>query len=194
MRIQTEGEDSDSAVHELGEWTPIIHAYRGGQPSPKAQVLPSHTFSLSAKPNTSPVGAPADAAFASFKPSYHAQQELLVAQVVALLRKQLPLLPPGPIKVQEEDFRPRGGLTLNGAMAQPLMQALQVTAAGRDLGELHLRIQPTNNTFTVATCHETTTLHLVQLKASVLRKTSYPVATYIVPPPAAERGIVSQAC
>ncbi|KAH8020257.1 hypothetical protein HPB51_025722 [Rhipicephalus microplus] len=78
-------------------------------------------------------------------------------------------------------------------MAQPLMQGLQVTAAGRDLGELHLRIQPTNNTFMVATCHERTTLHLVQLKELVLRKTSYPVATYRTPPPAAVRGFLSQA-
>ncbi|KAL3182261.1 hypothetical protein MRX96_007460 [Rhipicephalus microplus] len=190
MRVQTEGEDSDSAAHKLSEWTSIIRAYRGEQPSPKAWVLPSHRFSLSAKPNMSPVGAPVDAALASFKPSYHALQELRVAQVVALLHKQLPFLPPGPIRVV---FRPRGGLTLNEAMAQPLMQALQVTAAGRDLGELHLRIHPTNNTFTVATCHETTTLHLVQLKESVLRKTSYPVAAYIAPPPAAVRGIISQA-
>ncbi|KAL3218039.1 hypothetical protein MRX96_050885 [Rhipicephalus microplus] len=39
----------------------------------------------------------------------------------------------------ENRFRLRGGLTLNRAMAQSLMQALQVTAAGRDLGELYLR-------------------------------------------------------
>ncbi|KAH8041831.1 hypothetical protein HPB51_018625 [Rhipicephalus microplus] len=78
-------------------------------------------------------------------------------------------------------------------MAQPLMQTLQVTAAGRDIGELHLRIHPTNNAFTVATCLETTTLHLVQLKELVHRKTSYPVAAYIGPPPAAVCGVTSQA-
>ncbi|KAL3226748.1 hypothetical protein MRX96_048911 [Rhipicephalus microplus] len=78
-------------------------------------------------------------------------------------------------------------------MAQPLIQALQVTAAGRDLEELHLRIHPKNKPFTVATCHETTALHLVQLKELVLRKTSYPVAAYIASPPAAVRGVISQA-
>ncbi|KAL1425347.1 hypothetical protein MTO96_019234 [Rhipicephalus appendiculatus] len=87
---------------------------------------------------------------------------------------------------QEED------IDLNGAMAQPLMRALQVTAAGRDLGELHLRTHPTNNTFTVATSHETTALHLVQLKELVLQTATYPVTAYIAPPPAAVRGVISQ--
>ncbi|KAL1414994.1 hypothetical protein MTO96_007043 [Rhipicephalus appendiculatus] len=78
-------------------------------------------------------------------------------------------------------------------MAQPLMRALQGTAAGRDLGELHLRIHPTNNTFTVATSHEITALHLVHLKELVIQTTTYPVAAYIAPPPAAVRGVISQA-
>ncbi|KAL1445641.1 hypothetical protein MTO96_044902 [Rhipicephalus appendiculatus] len=78
-------------------------------------------------------------------------------------------------------------------MAQPLMRALQVTAAGRDLGELHLRIHPTTNTFKVATSHETTTLRLVQLKELVIQTTTYPVAAYIKPPSAAVRGVISQA-
>ncbi|KAH6920092.1 hypothetical protein HPB50_028919 [Hyalomma asiaticum] len=146
-------------------------------------VVPSRSVPVSAKPTASAVGAPADAASASLKPTYRAQQKhLRVARAVALRGKQLPLLPSGTIRVV---FRPRGGLALNGAMAQPLLRALQVAAAGRDLGELHLRIHPTNNTFTVATYHETTALHLVQLKEVVLQKTSYPVAAYIAPPPAA---------
>ncbi|KAL3205702.1 hypothetical protein MRX96_040705 [Rhipicephalus microplus] len=166
MDVQTEGEDSDPAAHELGEWTPTIRAYKGEQPSPQTQVLPSYSFSISAKPNSSSVGAPADAAPASFKPSYRAQQEQLrVALAVALRRKQLPLIPSGAIRVV---FRPRGGLASNKAMAQPLMRGLQVTAAGRDLTQLQPRIHPTNNPFTVATCHETTTLHFVQLKELVL--------------------------
>lgn len=82
---------------------------------------------------------------------------------------------------------------MNRAMAQPLMQALQVTAADRDLGEFHLRIHPTNNTFTVATPHKSTALHLIQLKEVVLQETSYPVAAYIAPPPAAAHGVTSQA-
>ncbi|KAH7974385.1 hypothetical protein HPB49_014792 [Dermacentor silvarum] len=73
------------------------------------------------------------------------------------------------------------------------MQALQVTAADRDLGKFHLRIHPTNNTFTVATPHESTALHLVLLKEVVLQDTSYPVAAYITPPPAAACRIISQA-
>ncbi|KAH8030127.1 hypothetical protein HPB51_006559 [Rhipicephalus microplus] len=107
MEVQAEGEDSDPATHELSEWTALIRAYRGEQPSPQTQVLPSHTFSVPAKTNGSPVGAPADAALASFKLSYHAQQEQLrVAQAVALRRKQLPLLPLStkePFSDQEED-------------------------------------------------------------------------------------------
>ncbi|KAH7981961.1 hypothetical protein HPB52_002259 [Rhipicephalus sanguineus] len=190
MDVQTEGEDSYPATYKPSEWTPIIRVYKGGQPSPETQVVPSQSVPVSAKPTASAVGAPADAAPASFKPSYHAQQHLRAAHAVALRGKQLPLLPPGTIRVV---FRPRGGLALNGAMAQPLMRALQVTAAGRDLGELHLRIHPTNNTFTVATAHETTALHLVQLKQLVLQTTTYPVAAYIAPLPSAVRGVISQA-
>ncbi|KAH7953000.1 hypothetical protein HPB49_003329 [Dermacentor silvarum] len=78
-------------------------------------------------------------------------------------------------------------------MAQPLMQALQVTAADRDLGGFHLRIHPTNNTFMVATPHKSTALHLVQLKEVVLQETSYPVAAYIAHSPAAARGVISLA-
>ncbi|KAH6933169.1 hypothetical protein HPB50_012694 [Hyalomma asiaticum] len=183
MDVQTEGEGTDHAMYKPSEWTPIIRAYKGGQPRPETQVVPSRSVPVSAKPTASAVGAPADAASASPKPTYHAQQKhLRAARAVALRRKQLPLLPPGTIRVV---FRPRGGLALNGAMAQPLLRALQVAAAGRDLGELHLRIHPTNNTFTVATYHETSALHLVQLKEVVLQKTSYPVAAYIAPPPAA---------
>ncbi|KAH7956538.1 hypothetical protein HPB52_010243 [Rhipicephalus sanguineus] len=156
MDVQTEGEDSYPATYKPSEWTPIIRAYKGGEPSPETQVVPSQSVPVSAKPTASAVGAPADAA---------------------------------PAVV----FRPRGGLALNGAMAQPLMRALQVTAADRDLGELHLRIHPTNNTFTVATAHETTALHLVQLKQLVFQTTTYPVAAYIAPPPSAVRGVISQA-
>ncbi|KAL1442948.1 hypothetical protein MTO96_046168 [Rhipicephalus appendiculatus] len=157
----------------------------------KRRLYPPNQSPVSVKPTASAVGAPADAAPASFKPSYRAQQQhLSVAHAVTLRGKQLPLLPPGTIRVV---FRPRGGLALNRAMAQPLMRALQGTAAGRDLGELHLRIHPTNNTFTVATSHETTALHLVQLKELVLQTTTYPVAAYIAPPPAAVRGVISQA-
>lgn len=189
--MQTEGEGTDPVTYKPSEWTPIIRAYKGGQPRPETEVVPSRSVPGSAKPTASAVGAPADAASASLKPTYRAQpKHLRVARAVALRRKQLPLLPPGTIRVV---FRPRGGLALNGAMAQPLLRALQVAAAGRDLGELHLRIHPTNNTFTVATYHETTALHLVQLKEVVLQKTSYPVAAYIAPPPAAVRGVISQA-
>ncbi|KAL1469703.1 hypothetical protein MTO96_024888 [Rhipicephalus appendiculatus] len=191
MDVHTEGEDSYPATYKPSDWTPIIRAYKDGKPNPQTQVVPSQSVPVSAKPTASTVGAPADAAPASFKPSYRAQQQhLSVAHAVALRGKQLPLLPPGTIRVV---FRPRGGLALNGAMAQPLMRALQGTAAGRDLGELHLRIHPTNNTFTVATSHETTALHLVQLKELVLQTTTYPVAAYIAPPPAAVRGMISQA-
>ncbi|KAL1478449.1 hypothetical protein MTO96_035024 [Rhipicephalus appendiculatus] len=192
MDVHTEGEGSYPATYKPSDWTPIIRAYKGGQPNPQTQVAPSQSVPVSAKPTASAVGAPADAAPASFKPSYRAQkQHLSVAHAVALRGKQLPLLPPGTIRVV---FRPRGGLGLNGAMAQPLMRALQGTAAGRDLGELHLRIHPTNNTSTVATYHETTALHLVQLKELVLQTTTYPVAAYIAPPPAAVRVVISQAC
>ncbi|KAL1418151.1 hypothetical protein MTO96_026167 [Rhipicephalus appendiculatus] len=191
MDVHTEGEDSYPATYKPSDWTPIIRAYKDGQPNPQTQVVPSQSVPVSAKPTASTVDAPADAAPASFKPSYRAQQQhLSVAHAVALRGKQLPLLPPGTIRVV---FRPRGGLALNGAMAQPLMRALLGTAAGRDLGELHLRIHPTNNTFTVATSHETTALHLVQLKELVLQTTTYPVAAYIAPPPAAVRGVISQA-
>ncbi|KAH8019484.1 hypothetical protein MRX96_019623 [Rhipicephalus microplus] len=159
--MDVQTEGEDSdPAHEHSDWTPIIRAYK------------------------------ADAAPASFKPSCHAQQELRVAQVVALRCEQLPLLPSSTIRVV---FRPRGGLALNGAMAQPLMQALQVTAAGTDLGELHLRIHPMNNTFPATTCYEITALHLVQLKELVLQKTCYPVAAYTAPPHAAVRGVISQA-
>ncbi|KAL3223513.1 hypothetical protein MRX96_049763 [Rhipicephalus microplus] len=78
-------------------------------------------------------------------------------------------------------------------MTQPLIQTLQVTAADRDLRELYLRIHHTNNTFTVATCHKTTALHLIQLEELLLRKTSYPVTAYIAPTPAAVHGVISQA-
>ncbi|KAL1479855.1 hypothetical protein MTO96_015866 [Rhipicephalus appendiculatus] len=168
----------------------IIRAYKGGQPNPQTQVVPSLSVAVSAKPTASAVGAPADAAPASFQPTYCAQEHLRVAHAVALRGKQLPLLPPGTIRVV---FQPRGGLALNGAMAQPLIRALQVTAAGRDLGELHVRIHPTNNTFTVATSHEITALHLVQLKELLTQTTTFPVAAYIAPPPAAVRGVISQA-
>ncbi|KAL3200877.1 hypothetical protein MRX96_013137 [Rhipicephalus microplus] len=166
MDLQTEGEDSDPATNELSEWIPTFRAYKAEQPSPQVQVLPYHSFLVSAKPIASPVGALANAAPASFKPSYHTQQEQLrAAQAVTLRRKQFPLLSPGTIGVV---FRPRKGFALNGAMAQPLMQPLQVTAAGRDLAELHLRIHSLNNTFTMATCHEITTLYLLPLKELVL--------------------------
>ncbi|KAL3216361.1 hypothetical protein MRX96_033114 [Rhipicephalus microplus] len=192
MDEQTESEDSDPAALELSEWTPIIRAYKGKQPSPQTQVLPSHSFSVSAKPNARVLSAlqPTLPLCLSSRAAALSKNNCVCHRRSRYEVNNFLLLPSGIIKVV---FRPRGGLALNGAMAQPLMQGLQVTAAGRDLGELHLRIQPTNNTFTVATCHERTTLHLVQLKELVLRKTSYPVATYRTPPPAAVRGFLSQA-
>lgn len=85
MDVRTEGEDSDPATHELSEWTPAMRTYNDGQSSPQTQVLPSHSVSVSAKSNASPVGAPADAAPVYFKPSYHAQQEQLRAPRVVVL-------------------------------------------------------------------------------------------------------------
>ncbi|KAL1415790.1 hypothetical protein MTO96_006569 [Rhipicephalus appendiculatus] len=194
MDVQTEGEDNYPATYKPSDWTPIIRACKGGQPNPQTQVAPSKSVPVSAKPTASAVGALADVFRrhpASFKPSYRTQQQhLRVAHAVTLRGKQLPLLPPGTVRVI---FRPRGGPALNGAMARPLMRALQVTTAGRDLGELHLRIHPTNTTFTVATSHETPTLHLVQLKELVLQTTTYPVTAYIARPPATVRGVISRA-
>ncbi|KAH7960510.1 hypothetical protein HPB49_020703 [Dermacentor silvarum] len=154
-------------------------------------VVPPHGAPVRSKPPASTVGTPADTTPATFKPTYHAQQQqLCLTHAVTLRSKQLASLPPDTLRVV---FRPRGGLALNGAMVQPLMQALQVTAADQVLGEFHLRIHPTNNTFTVATSHESTALHLVQLKEVLLQETSYPVAACIAPPPAAARGVISQA-
>ncbi|KAH6932682.1 hypothetical protein HPB50_008707 [Hyalomma asiaticum] len=125
------GEGTDPAIYKPSEWTPIIRAYKGGQPRPETQVVPSRSTPGSTKPTESAVGAPADAASASLKPTYRAQQKhLRVARAVALRRKQLRLLLPSTIRVV---FRPRGGLALNGAMAQSLLRALQVAAAGCDL-------------------------------------------------------------
>ncbi|KAH6926691.1 hypothetical protein HPB50_021206 [Hyalomma asiaticum] len=76
-------------------------------------------------------------------------------------------------------------------MAQPFLRALRVAADGRYLGELHLRIHPTNNAFVVATSHETTALHLVQLRVVVPQKSIYPAAACIAPPPAASRSTQS---
>ncbi|XP_054924221.2 uncharacterized protein [Dermacentor andersoni] len=191
MEVQSQGEDLDPTTFRPSEWTTILRAYKGGKPSPETLVVPPHAAPVRDKPAAPAVGAPADTAPATFKPTYRAQQQQLrVTHAIALRSKQLASLPPGTIRVV---FRPRGGLALNGAMAQPLMKALRVTAADRDLGEFHLRIHPTNNTFTVATPHESTALHLVQIKEVILQETSYPVAAYIAPPPAAARGVISQA-
>ncbi|KAH7980904.1 hypothetical protein HPB49_020019 [Dermacentor silvarum] len=190
MDVQSQVEDLDPTTFRASEWTTILRAYKGGKPSPEMLVVPPHGAPVRTKSPASAVGTAADATPATFKPRYRAQQQQLrVTHAVALGSTQLASFPPDTIRVV---FRPRGGLALNGAMTEPLMQALQVTAADRNLGEFHLRIHPTNNTFTVATSHESTALHLVQLKEVVLQETSYPVAAYIAPPPAAARGVISR--
>ncbi|KAH7966610.1 hypothetical protein HPB49_018006 [Dermacentor silvarum] len=190
MDVQSQSEDLYRTTFRASDWTTILRAYKGGKPSSETLVVPPRGAPVRAKPPASAVGTPADATPATFKPTYRTQQQQLrVTYAVALRSKQLASLPPDTIRVV---CRPRGGLALNGAMVQPIMQALQVTATDRDLREFHLRIHPTNNTFPVATPHEPTALHLVQLKEVVLQETSYPVAAYIAPPPAAARGVISQ--
>ncbi|KAH7958850.1 hypothetical protein HPB49_005979 [Dermacentor silvarum] len=156
MDVQSQGEDLDPTTFRASEWTTILRAYKGGKPSPETLVVPlmEPLFEISLpRPGS---------------PTYHAQQQQLrVMDAVALRSKQLASLSPDTIRVV---FRPRGGLAMNGAMAQPLMQAIEVTATDRDLGEFYLQIHPTNKTFTVATPHESTALHLIQLKEVSFRK------------------------
>ncbi|KAH7941489.1 hypothetical protein HPB49_014408 [Dermacentor silvarum] len=61
------------------------------------------------------------------------------------------------------------------------------------MGELYIRVHPTNNTFTVATVAEATALALVKIQEITIDGKKYPVAAYIAPPPAAVKGVISRA-
>ncbi|KAH8028088.1 hypothetical protein HPB51_012888 [Rhipicephalus microplus] len=142
----------------------------------------NHSAALApAQPNASNVSAPLDAASAPTRTTSKEATHLLhTRRAVVQKSKQLAALPAGPIRVV---FRPRGGLSLEKHPAASLLQALRTTVDGSTLGELHIRIHSTNNTFTVATAEEATALALVNVQAIVLNAKQYPIATYIAAPP-----------
>ncbi|KAL1471592.1 hypothetical protein MTO96_023577 [Rhipicephalus appendiculatus] len=119
-----------------------------------------------------------------------APQLLRTTRAVVQKSKQLAALPAGMIRVV---FRPRGGLFLEEHPPASLLQALHTAVEGSMLGELHIRVHPTNNTFTVATAEEATALAIVKVQEITLNGKQYPVAAYIAAPPAAVRGVISRA-
>ncbi|KAH7937245.1 hypothetical protein HPB49_009455 [Dermacentor silvarum] len=90
-------------------------------------------------------------------------------------------------------FRPRGGLSLEKLPAPSLLQALRTTPSCSVLGEVYIRVHPTNITFTVAMVVEATALALVKIQEITIDGNKYPVATYIAAPPAAVKGVISRA-
>ncbi|KAL1414381.1 hypothetical protein MTO96_030362 [Rhipicephalus appendiculatus] len=174
-----------------GEWQTVLHAYRNRAPGSNSASKPLSAASVPAEPNASNASAPPDAASASARTaSKEATQLLRTTRAVIQKSKQLAALPAGTIRVV---FRPRGGLFLEKHPAASLLQALRTAVDGSLLGELHIRIHPTNNTFTVATAEEATALALVKVQEIAIDGKQYPVAAYIAAPPAAVRGVISRA-
>ncbi|KAH7973415.1 hypothetical protein HPB49_000889 [Dermacentor silvarum] len=94
--------------------------------------------------------------------------------------------------ISPQDYHP-GGLSLDKLPAPSLLQALRTSPSCSVMGELYIRVHPTNNTFTVATVAEATALALVKIQEITIDGKKYPVAAYIAPPPAAVKGVISRA-
>ncbi|KAL1474021.1 hypothetical protein MTO96_021642 [Rhipicephalus appendiculatus] len=157
-----------------GEWQTVFRAYRNRAPGSNSAFKPLSAASVPAQPNASNVSAPPDAASATAgTASKEATQLLCTTRAVVQKSKQLAALPAGTIRVV---FRPRGGLFLEKHPAASLLQALRTTVDGSLLGELHIRIHPTNNSFTVAIAEEATALALVKVQEIAIDGKQYPVA------------------
>ncbi|KAL1419587.1 hypothetical protein MTO96_025250 [Rhipicephalus appendiculatus] len=191
MEETVDDETTDQQDCHSGEWQTVLHAYRNRAPDSNPASKPLSAASVPAQRNASNARAPPDAASASARTtSKEATQLLRTTRAVVQKSKQLAALPAGTIRVV---FRPRGGLFLEKHPAASLLQALRTTVTGALLGELHIRVHPTNNTFTVATAEEATALALVKVQEITVDGKQYPIAAYIAAPPAAVRGVISRA-
>ncbi|XP_070389086.1 uncharacterized protein [Dermacentor albipictus] len=191
MEEPVDGETSNPSDCHPGEWKTVLHAYRNR--TTDSNSPPKHPVSATVqpKPSASNAGAPPDAASGNKRSAFKETPQLLrMTRVVVHRSKQLAALPAGTIRVV---FRPRGGLSLEKIPAPSILQALHSTLSCSVIGELHIRIHPTNNTFTVATVAEATALALVKIQQITLDGLQYPVAAYIAAPPAAVKGVISRA-
>ncbi|KAL1444196.1 hypothetical protein MTO96_045625 [Rhipicephalus appendiculatus] len=174
-----------------GEWQTVLHAYRNRAPGSNSASKPLSAASVPAEPNASNASAPPDAASASARTaSKEATQLLRTTRAVIQKSKQLAALPAGTIRVV---FRPRGGLFLEKHPAASLLQALRTAVDGSLLGELHIRIHPTNNTFTVATAEEANSSGSSESTGDRYRWQAIPRSRVHRSPPAAVRGVISRA-